>query len=261
MKWLVALLIFAAGLPAFAEGDKPTIVSLDYCADQFVLGLADEAQILALSPDAEKPFSYLRESAKGLPKVRAMAEDVIALQPDMVVRSWGGDKRALALYQRLGIRTLQLGYASDFDGVKDVTRAAGEAMGQAARAEALIAAMPPPAEPSGKTALYLTPAGVTSGAGTMMDAIIKAAGLENAASGTGWMELPLEQLVLAPPDLAVTAFFGFGSDAHDRWSVARHPVMRRLLTETTAIDLTESRLTCPAWFVADEAAALAEQVK
>ncbi len=261
MKWLAALLMFAAALPAFAQGEKPTLVSLDYCADQFVLGLADREQILALSPDAEKPFSYLREKAAGIPKVQAMAEDVIALQPDMVVRSWGGDARSLAFYQRLGIETVQLGYASDMEGAKNITRAAGEALGQAARAEALIAAMPPPAAPSGKSALYLTPGGVTTGAGTMMDAILKTAGLENAAKGAGWMDLPLEQLVLSPPDLSVTAFFGFGSDAQDRWSVARHPVMRRILKESAAIDLTESRLTCPAWFVADEAAALAEKVK
>ena len=156
---------------------------------------------------------------------------------------------------------MQLGYASDVEGAKHLTRTAGEAFGQAARADALIEAMPLPAAPSGKSALYLTPGGVTAGAGTMIDAILKAAGLENAAEGAGWMDLPLEQLVRSPPDLAVTAFFGFGSDAQDRWSIARHPVMRRILKESAAIELSESRLTCPAWFVADEAAALAEKVK
>ena len=45
------------------------IVSLDYCADQYVLKLADEEQILAISPDAVKDFSYMREAAAGVPTV------------------------------------------------------------------------------------------------------------------------------------------------------------------------------------------------
>ncbi|MEZ5998409.1 MAG: hypothetical protein R3B98_06925 [Hyphomonas sp.] len=89
---LVAMMVVA---PALAE--KPRVVSLDYCADQFVLGLADREQILAVSKDAEKPFSHLRDRAAGLPKVRAAAEDVVALKPDIVVRSWGGDARACLL--------------------------------------------------------------------------------------------------------------------------------------------------------------------
>ena len=66
------------------------VVSLDYCADQFLLKLADPEQILALSPDAGAGFSYLREEAQGSPTVRPRAEDLIALSPDLAIRSYGG---------------------------------------------------------------------------------------------------------------------------------------------------------------------------
>ena len=74
------LLLAACGAPdgALVRGEtgKPMrIVSLDYCADQYVLKLADREQILAISPDATGDFSYMREAARGVPTVRAAAED------------------------------------------------------------------------------------------------------------------------------------------------------------------------------------------
>ena len=246
---------------AQAEPARPTLVSLDYCADQFVLALADREQILAVSKDAERRFSHLREKAAGIPKVRAAAEDVIALQPDVVVRSFGGDARALAFYERFGIRTVQLGYAEDVQGTVDVLRAVAAEIGQGARAEALIAAMPGAAPDKGRAALYVTPGGVSAGQGTMIGSIMAQAGLSNANTGEGWTDLPLERLVQAPPALMLTAFFGFDDDATDRWSVSRHPVMRRLLAGAQVIAMDESRISCPAWLVADEAQAIAQALK
>jgi iron complex transport system substrate-binding protein len=249
-----------AGL-ASAGPAKPTVVSLDYCADQFVLALADRDQILAVSKDAERKFSNLRDSAVGLPKVRAAAEDVIALHPDLVVRSWGGDARALSLYERFGIRTVQIGYGEDMESAMNVTRAVAAEIGQSARADALIAASPPPRPASGLSALYVTPGGVSAGQGTLIAAIMHHAGLANANTGTGWTSLPLEALVQSPPGLMLTAFFGFDDDATDRWSVSRHPVMQRLAREARVVAMDESRVSCPAWLVADEADAIARALE
>ena len=256
----VILLIGLAGF-AKAEPARPTVVSLDYCADQFVLALADRDQILAVSKDAERQFSHLRDKAAGLPKVRAAAEDVIALGPDVVVRSWGGDARALAFYERFGIRTVQLGYADNIPGTEDVLRAVAAEIGQGERAEALIAAMPAPTAATGRSALYVTPGGVSAGSGTMIDAIMRHAGLSNANNGTGWTGLPLERLVLAPPQLMLTAFFGFDDDATNQWSVSRHPVMQRLMARAQVIAMDESRVSCPAWLVADEARDVAQALE
>lgn len=258
---LAALLLM--GLTGFASAEpvspspRPTIVSLDYCADQFVLALADREQILALSKDSERQFSHLRDRAAGIPKVRAAAEDVVALAPDVVVRSWGGDARALGLYQRFGIRTVQIGYANDVQGTGDLLRDVAAAIGQEPRAEAILAAVPKPAEPSGHKALYVTPGGVSAGKDTMIESIMTHAGLENANTGSGWTSLPLESLVMEPPGLILAAFFGFDDDATDRWSVSRHPVMQRLMAKAQVIDMDESRVSCGGWFVADEAADIA----
>lgn len=254
---LAAFLLFGLAGFASAEPARPSIVSLDYCADQFVLALADRDQILALSKDSERAFSYLRGEAAGIPKVRTAAEDVIALKPDIVVRSYGGDPRALSLYTRFGIRTVQIGFADDLDGTETVLREVAASIGQTARAEELLARQPPPAAASGQSALYVTPGGVSAGQGTMIESLMTRAGVRNANKAHGWTSLPLERLLLEPPTLMLTAFFGFDDDATDRWSVSHHPVMRRIMSRTRIISMNEARISCGGWFVAEEAAAIA----
>ncbi|MGB3627247.1 MAG: ABC transporter substrate-binding protein [Henriciella sp.] len=256
---LICLALLIGG--AAVGESQPTVVSLDYCADQFVMGLADRDQILAVSPHADRSFSHLRDKADGLPQVRALAEDVVALQPDLVVRSWGGDARALGFYEQLGIKTVQIGYASDFEGAARVTREIGAALGQDERADTLIEQLEFNAPETGKSALYLTPGGVTAGQGTMVDAIMQAAGIENAVSQQGWVTLPLEKLVQDPPERVLSAFFGFDEDTASNWSLSRHPAMQRILANAETIQMDESRLTCPAWFVADEARNVAEALR
>jgi len=256
MRWLVCLLLLLCPASAgLGEGiSKPSVVSLDYCADQFVLGLTDRDQILAVSKDAEKPFSALRAKAAGLPKVRASAEDVVALAPDLVIRSYGGDARALALYERFGVAVHQIGYAASLSDAAAETRRAAEALGQSGRLPELGATEAVNNDaPSGKpAALYLTPGGATAGDATLVGDIMRLAGLKNAAGAGSWQSLPLETLVLDPPDLAITAFFGFDDDRTSHWSLTRHAVMREILADAQTYALDEAKITCPTWLAADE---------
>ncbi|HBJ94399.1 MAG TPA: iron ABC transporter substrate-binding protein, partial [Hyphomonadaceae bacterium] len=79
-----------AGMVQPSSEGYQRIISMDYCADQYVLALAEREDILALSPDADKTFSYLRDQADGIPQIRPVAESVLAAQPDLIVRSYGG---------------------------------------------------------------------------------------------------------------------------------------------------------------------------
>ena len=114
---LTALLTLFVGSAAFANTPQ-RVVSLDYCADQFVLKLLPRASILALSPDAEREFSYMREAAAGLQQVRPVAENVLTLEPDLIVRSYGGGPRAAGFFERAGIPVLQVPFANNLDDVR-----------------------------------------------------------------------------------------------------------------------------------------------
>ena len=80
------------------------IVSLDFCADQFLLELADRGQITALSTQSQAEHSFWRARAKGIPQVRARAEAVLALRPDLVVRTYGGDPGIEHLLASAGVQ-------------------------------------------------------------------------------------------------------------------------------------------------------------
>lgn len=249
-----------AALSAFAGAVR--ILSADYCADQLALALADREQIVALSVDAEKDFSYLRAQAAGLPQVRADAEQAIARRADVVLRFWGGDAARL---ERFGVEVVTLSYAADFEAVKSNVMIAADAIGRQERGEALVAKLDSrlaALAARGKlstSALYVTPGGVTAGKGTMIDAIFNAAGIGNVASEKGlsyWPPLSAEALIADPPDFMVTGFFTANSERINHWSAVRHPALRKTLDATPRVDLLADVLSCPGWFSLDAAEAI-----
>lgn len=249
------------------------IISLDYCADQFVLKLADREQILAVSPDAGKAFSYMRDAASGLPSVRPRAEDVLIREPDLVVRSYGGGPNASALFQRAGIPVLQVGWAASVDGesldsISGIIRQMAEGLGQVERGEALIAdyqsrlsriASRSP-QTSGRRALYMTPSGVTSGPGSLVHEMLESAGLDNFQTAPGWHSLPLERLAFERPDMIAAAFFEDEGHRPGIWSASRHPVARTQLNEQPVVALQGAWTSCGGWFIVDAIESLAQGV-
>ena len=115
--------------PAPAPDRAQRIVSLDFCADQYVLKFVERDRILAVSPDAVREFSYMRDVAAGLPTVRPVAEDVIALKPDLVVRSYGGGPRMSLLFSRAGVPVYNVRWAQDIDEIQQVIEEAARALG------------------------------------------------------------------------------------------------------------------------------------
>jgi iron complex transport system substrate-binding protein len=237
------------------------IVSLDYCADQFVLKLANRGDILALSPDATRPFSYLRKEAVGLRHVRASAEDVLALKPDLIIRSYGGGPGAQAFFERAGIRVHQIGWGDDFAAVRTHVREAARALGQERRGEEVVAQFDQrlaaiPKAPA-QSALYLTPSGVTTGPGSMIDLMMTTAGLSNFQTEPGWQTVALEPLARQKPDMIARVSFGRATDAGDQWSVTRHPVMGSVMKDVAIAQFDGATTTCAGWFVLDGVEAMA----
>lgn len=242
------------------------VMSLDSCADQYVLALAPREAIVGLSPRADAPDSFLRARAAGLPKRRATIESVLGARPDIVVRQWGGDARLTAATARRGIRTIGLDDVSDFDGVRGNVRKVAVALNRPAAGEALLARMDAKLARAagagrGQAALYLTPGGYTAGSGTMIDAMLRAAGFANASTGPYFSPAPLERLVLAPPRAVVLGFFDLTRAGADRWGPGRHAALRKATEGRVVASLPGAMLGCSAWFTADGALALAEAAK
>lgn len=246
----IALLLLAA-LPARAA-DR--VVSLNLCTDQLLTLLAPE-QVVGLTPLARDPtLSFVAAQAAALPQVRPAAEAVLRLHPDLVLAARWGAQAVLALLETEGVRVLRLDLPQDFPGIRSQTRALAGILGVPARGEALVAAMdatltglPHPAHPLSVVAWQ--PRGYTAGPGSLMDAVLHAAGLRNVADGG---HLGLEALLRHPPDLLVTpADPGFPSLATD---LLDHPALRHLPRRTVPPALT----LCAGPFTAAAAALLAQ---
>lgn len=258
----LAAVLAALALAGPAAAAGPTVMSLDSCADQYVLALASRDAIVGLSARADDRDSYMRAAAAGLPVRRATTEAVLAVRPDIVVRYWGGDARLERTLERRGVRVVRIAEATDFDGVRANVRTVSAALGRQRRGEALVAGMDAKLARAegvwrGAPALYLTPSGFTTGPGSLVDAMMRAAGMANLATGSTWKPIPLERLVMSPPRTFVLGFFDAFSVAMQRWAPGRHAALRKRLPGRTAASLPASILGCPAWFAADGAAALA----
>lgn len=237
------------------------VVSLDYCADQYVLKFVPHAQILALSPDAEKAFSYLRAEAKGIPSVRALAEDVLILKPDLVVRSYGGGPDAARFFENANIPVINVGWANDIAGIKRVTLEMASALGAKDKGEDVvrdfIVRLRKIPQAHEKSALYVTPSGITSGEGSMVHEMMQAAGLSNFQDKPGWRSLPLERLASDNPDVIAAAFFDTKSQNKDGWSAMRHPIAAKQMDISKVVPLQGAWTSCGAWYLMDAIEALA----
>ena len=97
----------------------------------------------------------------------------------------------------------------------------------------------------------------TAGAGTLMDAMIRAAGLSNLTTAPGFGAISVEQIALQPPVRFVLGFFDM---LRADWRGAgRHPVVQRAARGRTAARLPAAVLTCPAWFAAEGVAMMARR--
>ena len=244
---------------------KPMAVSLDYCADQFILSLADRDQIMALTTEAVESHSFYRDQAHGLPLFRATAEEVLQMAPDVVIRSWGGYSM-LPLLARAGIPVASSTYGTRPKALYHNMRIIGKALSQDERAEEKIrdhqrrwAALEQKlttSESRKLRAAYIAPGGVTAGKNTFVNDIIKLAGLASLSEEfglVGWQTLPLEALVQHPPDIIIGSFFNQKNIHVSQWSLSRHDRVRKMLNTIPTIIVPGRYLSCNGIFSVDAA--------
>jgi iron complex transport system substrate-binding protein len=254
-----AALAFALAASALAQ---PRIVSLDQCADQYVLALAPRAEIAGVSKRALNADSAERALAVGLPQIRPTLESTLGARATIAVYYWTADPSLPAALRRFGVTPVSIDEASDFPGIAANIRKVAAALGQPAAGQALVARMNAELAQArgawgGVRALYLTPGGFTAGEGTLVGAMMTAAGLRSAAGG-GYAPVRLEGLVLNPPTALVLGFFRDLAGGRQHWSVAGNGYLRQLAAQRAIASLPGSMLGCPAWTAADGTLALAQ---
>ncbi|OYX16706.1 MAG: iron ABC transporter [Sphingomonadales bacterium 32-67-7] len=207
---------WGAGQGAGLAGGTPPaprrIVSLNLCADQYLLALADRNQIAGLTHNADKPeMSAAADAARGLRILDQSAEEILALDPDLVIGKSVSRSPVMRALRHRHYRTLDLPPAQSFADIVAQIRSVAAITGHPARGEALIAGMERdlaalPRSGKGRVAAYYQRRGFLTGTGTLIDDQMRRAGLVNLAEKLGkspLSRLSIEELVAARPDFII----------------------------------------------------------
>lgn len=207
---IAAFALALAGGAMAAEAPR-RVVSMNVCTDQMAMLVAAPGQLHSVSYLARDPAtSVLAGQAAGYAVNHGLAEEIFLMHPDLVIAGTYTTRATVGLLRRLGIRVEEFAPESSIDDIRANLKRMGDILGRPQRAAELIgeldrglAALDAQKPPRRTVALYYANS-YTSGTGTLVDAVVKAAGLANIADElglAGTVELPLELLVLAAPDL------------------------------------------------------------
>jgi len=232
---IVAIALAAAVLPGLAAAKPQRILSMNQCTDLLVLQLVPKARVAAvtyLARDGAK--ALFPRAADGVALNYGTPEDIIKFRPDLILT---GDF-SLAVTRRLarevGAPIVEVKSTRTFDDVRRNLRQVGAAVGEPARAEALIrqmdarlawlAAHPPPRP----VRVVAWDGGATvPGTDTFANRIITAAGAVNIAAQPGsiYTGFDVERLLEARPDALL-----FGGDGRPllQSEEGRHRIVRRV---------------------------------
>lgn len=248
--WLLTYLAIA--LPLRAD-DGVRVMSLNLCADPYLMGFAAPQQILALSPQSRDPaVSAFTAQAAAFPVSNGQIENIAALQPDLVVVSSYSDPLRNRLVTQLGIQVLVLDAANSYDAARREIIKLGEAIGRAEQARAYLAQLD--AALAGVTTqrrarpsvLPLQRRNLTAGEGHIMDEVIALAGGRNI--GRGQTDAPLGRISLEQA-LAARADYIFLSETANApdsrgMEFLTHPALAGAYKTRQRLTLDNNLLVC-----------------
>jgi iron complex transport system substrate-binding protein len=210
----LAMSLSIVPLPLAASPQR--IVSLNLCTDSILFELVDRSRIASVTHLALDPqFSYFWDEVGSIPINHGLAEEVLILEPDLVLAGTYTAQPTTALLRSLGLPLVAIEPAESFDEFRAGFRAVAAAVDETARAERLLAELDArigavrPAGMAGRPrAVVFRPNAFTVGTRSLVTDVLAAAGFENLSVQLGLEQssfLPIERLILAGPDLIVLA--------------------------------------------------------
>lgn len=227
----------AAPTPLKHDAHKPQrIMSLTVCTDELLMDLAPPARIASISYLSQESAALkLWPEAARLPVNHNSAEEILAEKPDLVLTLVYASTGLRSLLEKSGIRFLEVPEAENFDQIRATTRMVGDAIGERARANQLIAHMDSTlrdlAAHKPREAIRVADwggGGQIPGRDSLFSAMLNAAGGKSIAEKGGYYDV--ESLVAAKPDV-----LAFADHYLDMPSLRRdqndHPLLMRFFAD------------------------------
>lgn len=244
----LAVLLMLAGTAAHAAG--PRVLSLNLCADQLLLALADPGQIVALSRFArDASLSAAAKEAERFPTADGGIETVLRDRPDLVLAGPYDRLVTSGMLARQGIAVRIVPLWQGFAAGAAEIRGLAKALGHPARGAALVARIEAARRAAsdagaGRSALALGRGGYVDGADSLTASLLEAAGLRPAIPDAHGRFVPLERLLQLDPQVLVLA--EGRSAATDRGAaLLRHPALRAWAAGRRTVALPPALTACP----------------
>ncbi len=234
-----------------APRQHPAFVSLNPCTDAILAEVADPAQILALSHYSHDGASSSMDlaTARRFRSVSGTVEEVLALQPDIVISGNFMSPATVGALDRLRLRLVQLPIASTVVQSEAQIRALAQLAGHPERGEALVsrieaalaAAAPPPGS-APISAVVWQSGGMVPGGNTLIAELLGRTGFTSLSVVRGMKQadiLPLEAMLADPPAVILAA----GNARADEDRLLDHPALTAL-NATKRARLDPSLLWC-----------------
>jgi iron complex transport system substrate-binding protein len=263
---LVAIAIMLVPAALSAAGTPKRIVSLNLCTDELVLRLADRSNIASITwLSKDKISANVVDLAADLPVNHGLAEEIIPLDPDLVVAGTFTARTAVAMLKATRFPVTEFGVAHSIADVRLGIRKMAALVGEPARGEALVASFDgrlaeigTPAPGRRPTALVFNANGFTVGAGTLVDDIMTRAGLDNVAAHMklgNYSQLPLEVAVRSDVDVLIISARRDGPPSLAT-ALLDHPALSKLGPKTHIVVLPTNLWSCGGPEVAEAIARL-----
>ncbi len=250
-KWLLVLLLCVSTHSANAQ---MRVASINMCADQLLLLMAARENIVSLSYlSADSQYSGWTAQAQKFPLNYAGAEEIVTLEPDLVLAGQYSDPMVIRLLRQQGIDVYQMTRPQYLEQLFDEALAVGQLLDREDVAKRLIdswqrdiARLIAQGNSGLKPRLAIVgPNGFTEGAGSLRDQMLQQAGIINIAAELGLVgnsAFTLEQLIVSRPDLI--ALEDSTRNVHSlAQRLLQHPAIGNL--PTMAVELPANMWSCP----------------
>lgn len=248
---------------ASAMADRPQrIVSIGLCTDQLLLLLAERGQIASVSVWAkDSNMSYMIDAVGDIPLNNASIEEIVQLQPDLVLASEFVAWDTVSFLRQLGYAVKQVPVVKSVDEIYDLLGRFGSWTGNENKAAAMVEQMRQrlagidaryAGRPS-KSVIIYSPNGFTIGADTLEHDLFERAGYRNLAAEmgiSGFQAISLEKLVAADPDVLQ---IDRRLSTQDSLATAtlEHPVLEKLIRQREHLDIPTRLRICGGPMIVD----------
>lgn len=235
----------------------PRVVSLNLCADAYLMAFAKPEQILGLTQQSSDPtLSAFVEEASNFPVSGGRMSNIIEQHPDIIIINNYSPPPNKALIDRLGIKIVKLDAANSYQTARTEILQLGKAIHRLEAAKAYLAQLDKELEDARHTELTYMPSiinyqrrGIVVGETHILDDIIQLAGAQNLGRDTGRTIGPmsLENLIRLQPDyvLSISENDEQTLKAQDRGSeILSHPALQKMFSAERHIYIPQNLTVC-----------------